>query len=271
MEGIQASFSRVTGESPWGDESYPWSESHSTCVITKAAGTTYGAAKEVSVVPVKIGYLSQETLAEGMDEALGAIIENQLHGRAIVLITMASRYPLYPDNPRPDVQEVRRLADELFGQGVPIVLAAGNSARRGSSQRQNIDTMPPTLARVLPVINVGNVEWSGDFYHTSQRGPLLSISAMGTDITCLDKNGRLKYDTGTSYSAPLVAAHIAILISTHDPDLPFNERGISGEEYVRRIKRYVEDKANSVRVPGGPKVLWNMATARDHRLAPAVC
>ncbi|KAJ5105177.1 peptidase S8/S53 domain-containing protein [Penicillium alfredii] len=272
-EGLQRS-------SPQGGD-----PSHSTCVIQRAAGTTGGAANKATVQPIKIGKkLTLDNVAEGLETAVSTIKSDETAGKAIVLLTSGFKKEMDSGSA---IDSCRDSLKELVKMGVPIVASAGNSAQSANNRglRKAVDTYPPVLGNEIPMIVVGNVNWDGTTSPSSQgqdddsiRNPdkaLVQIHAMGVGITCLDKYG--KDDglpgSGTSYSAPLVAGQLAVLMSTNDPMLPFH--GKTGEDFVRSAKKFIEDVAQWKRpsgtsvterdgrvIHGQNKVLWNGVSAR---------
>ena len=58
-----------------------------------------------------------------------------------------------------------------------------------------------------------------------------------------------------------MAGYVAVLLSIPDPDLPFNEPGISGTEFVTRVRDYLRNE-KSWTSPGGTRNLRNQITQR---------
>lgn len=74
---------------------------------------------------------------------------------------------------------------ELFNLGVPMVCAAGNIDKDGSS---DIDSIPQALQDVdTPIINVGAADYDGHRTSKSKFGDKLTIYAPGKDVECQSK------------------------------------------------------------------------------------
>ena len=198
------------------------------------------------------------------------IISRGLEKKAVVSVA-------WGEDPDPAGVVPRRVLDSIDAQrrimldlDVPIVYAAGNNAH--ISGRTDIDTYPQRFANDadLPLINVGNVDTSGSFSPTSQRGPALTVSAVGMGITCADSTGTGSHlASGTSFcewlvpsviqkmsrlikmlvAAPQVAGLLAYFLSLNT--VPFDTGTGS---LAQNVKNFLRNTASRSRVQGGPNV-----------------
>lgn len=165
---------------------------------------------------------------------------------------------------------------------VPIVYLSGNKA--GISGRRDIDQYPARLANDedFPYINVGSVNFVGTRSYFSQGGDLLTVSAVGQDVTCASVQGTgSRRGSGTSYgmwlffffrlvmpsktdrvipAAPQVAGLLAYFMSQET--VPFDTTTGS---LVKNAKAFLKDTASWSR-PGNnkPKVAWNLINSADN-------
>ena len=284
LDALQAGVSMRAGEGPRGTNLY---YGHSTCVASKAAGETLGAAKKAILVPVKMGLRYQIDLLDGLTKTARDIRINGRQKKAVLLVTVGSILN----------ESILHLAG-LFEQamsffirlGVPVVVATGNQANELDDHGQlltEIDQYPAVLASSrFPIINVGNMMWNGDLAPDSQRGERLVINAIGEDVPCMDQFGNVLRARGTSMckfckcntayvhcglvvnlflAAPLVAGYVAILLSLKNKEnLPFNEEGLKEIDFLTRLRDFLTDK-KSWTSPFGYKALRNRISSEVYR------
>ena len=176
---------------------------HTTCVASKAIGTTLGSSKKAILVPVKLGTRLLSSYLHALWEITYDITHNGRQRKAVVF--QSSSTPILAtasDMERTYAINVwRALIMELISHGVPVISTSGNQAQELNhlgQQRTNIDTMPSLLASEVPMIPVGSLLQNGELHPFSQRGPLLVTNAVGTDIQCIDKVGNLHLKSGSS-------------------------------------------------------------------------
>ncbi|WXU00755.1 MAG: hypothetical protein Ctma_1484 [Catillopecten margaritatus gill symbiont] len=94
----------------------------------------------------------------------------------------------------------------LDDKGVVVTVASGNSAQVYPADGVNI------LASSDSVISVSATNSKGDFTGFSQNHKdLTDVAALGKDVAVIDNNGTMHSISGTSFSAPIIAAASAIL------------------------------------------------------------
>lgn len=169
---------------------------HGTHVAGLAAGSYYGAAKNATIVPVRVldceGRGNTTTLLNGINW----ILANHPGGPGIVNMSLGGERDV----------EVNSAVSKLIGSGLTVVAAAGNS---GS------DACNFSPASAFGVISVGAIDKYDTRASFSNWGPCVDIFAPGVQITSansLDHNISSRR-SGTSQAAPYVAGAIATFMS----------------------------------------------------------
>lgn len=197
-------YNLVTGEDPSAD----W-HGHGTAVASLIAGignVTPGVAPSTQLIDVRVadstGNSSSFQLAEGIVTAVDA-------GANVINISMGS----YGDSIL-----VRDAVAYASSRGVVIVASSGNE---GLAQ-------PAYPAGYPDVIAVGAVDRTGTLVGFSNTGEGLDITAPGLSLYSAWTDDRFIEFTGTSASAPFVAAAVAVGMSE------FNLPALSSSQLVTR-------------------------------------
>ncbi|WP_232323520.1 S8 family serine peptidase [Catenuloplanes japonicus] len=174
---------------------------HGTHVAGTVGGTTYGVAKNVEIVPVRVlnceGSGSVATVMAGIDW----ITADHRPGAPAVAnmsINGTSRYT-------PEEDAVRR----SIADGITFVVSAGN--HDGTNACNN------TPAAVPEVITVGAVGPDDTRPSFSNIGPCVDLFAPGVDIVSANIGGDTasRSWSGTSMSAPHVTGAAALILADH--------------------------------------------------------
>lgn len=124
---------------------------------------------------------------------------NNLQKKCVVTISWAKeREDQVPQHWLQADSDMRHLMSEL---DCVVVNAAGND-REDDGTNSDINGYPGVFQRdTMPIINVGNVDISGTFSPTSQRGPQLTVSLVGNPVLCQeDSNSNTgREGRGTSF------------------------------------------------------------------------
>lgn len=204
------------GEAP-ADPAKPGIIGHSTCTASKAAGRIFGAAKQATLVVVKMPDLTIASLSEVLPLIEQDIQAKRRARRSFVSISWGSIDPVAFPLAGDDIlwNELHEDMARLMESAV-IVCAAGNDAtgfiRR--HRRKMVDTAPAAFtfppyrtalgeqSRLLVV--VGNSDNRGKRHSSSQQlrtGVYPQIYAPGVNVQCaaFDSPTGSIHDTGTSF------------------------------------------------------------------------
>lgn len=173
---------------------------HSLCVASKAVGTRYGTAKKATYVPVLLGFTTMGALNSGFEKAGEDVLEKGRSKKSIVILAWSKVDKfIRPADRRATIKAIR----ELFDQGVPVVVLAGNDAEERDASgnlRLEVDTFPGSLsADDFPLIVVGSTDQNGAISSFSQRGDKVTSYTRGEDIECEGLEEPVMKDSGTSY------------------------------------------------------------------------
>jgi serine protease len=174
---------------------------HGTLVAGIAAATTNngigiaGAAWDTSVLPVKV--LDSRGLGTDSQVAAGLVWAAD-HGARVVNLSLGGPGP------------GEALCDAVGyaeARGAVVVASAGNSA-----------TASPNYPAACPgVVAVSATDTHGDFAYFSSFGPWVGLSAPGVSILSTRGDNTFGFESGTSFSAPMVSAVAALVLAQH-PD-----------------------------------------------------
>jgi subtilisin family serine protease len=181
--------------------------SHGTHVAGTVGGTTYGVAKAVNLVAVRVfdcsGSGSWDTIIAGIDwvianHAAKAVANMSLGGGASAAVDTA--------------------VGNLINAGVTAVVAAGNGNWLGIAQ----DACKYSPARVPAAITVGATDSSDRKASFSNYGSCVDLFAPGVSITSDSNTTGTTVKSGTSMAAPHVAGVAALYLqgaaTTTGPD-----------------------------------------------------
>jgi subtilisin family serine protease len=171
---------------------------HGTHVAGTIGGLTYGVAKSVKIVPVKVlaadGFGSLSGVIAGINWAVAD--SRFLNSRKVLNLSLGAGYSLA-------LNEAVQAA--VVGAGIPVVVAAGND---------NVDACTQSPAGVLSAITVGATESSDGKASYSNYGSCVDIWAPGSSIISLWNDGGIEILDGTSMAAPHVAGVAARILSS---------------------------------------------------------
>ena len=168
--------------------------------------------------------------------------------------------------------------------GVIVVCAAGNAADERDDRgdlRSAIDLVPGVFEGPdYPLIVVGATNYKGCVFASlsedgntnsdvvdrkpadwSQGGSHLTILGPGVRVQTLDKaKDDPLIQSGTSFSAPLVAGVLATFLAYDDVPFDLSDPDVS---FVQSAKNYLRQNANWERIDGVP-VIWNEVEEDDN-------
>jgi len=169
-------------------------DGHGTHVAGTIGGTTYGVAKEVTLVPVRVLDCTGGGTASGIINGLNWIIGNHPAGAPAVANLSLGLSP----NTAVDNAVKATIAD-----GVSVAVAAGN---------ENKNSCERSPSRIAAAVTVGAVDSSDRRAYFSNFGSCVDLFAPGVSITSDWKDGGTMVVSGTSMATPHVAGTIALIL-----------------------------------------------------------
>lgn len=170
---------------------------HGTHVSGTIGGSTYGVAKAVSLVPVRVLDCAGSGSTSGVIAGINwAITNHQLGVKAVANMSLGGGASSALDT----------AVNNLINDGVIVVVAAGNSRQ---------DACKSSPARVPAAITVAASDVSDIFASFSNRGKCVDIIAPGVGITSSWFRSTSDSNTisGTSMASPHVAGAVARALS----------------------------------------------------------
>ena len=174
---------------------------HGSHVSGTIGGSTYGVAKSVSLIPVRVLDCNGSGSISGIIAGINwAIANHQINVKAVANMSLSAGISKSLDT----------AVNNLILDGVTVVVAAGNAARNACNY---------SPARVPNAITVAASDSSDRLAVFSNFGNCVDIIAPGVDITSSihTSNSATASYSGTSMAAPHVAGVIARLLSANIP------------------------------------------------------
>ena len=165
---------------------------HGTHVAGILGSSTYGVAKDVTIVPVKIFGCSGRSPLSVILGGIDWVAADHRPGQPAVANLSFSGTA----SPALD-----RAVTALSDDDVAVTVAAGNDASNACSA---------SPSRVPQVLTVASTDASDTVARTSNRGPCVDLFAPGVGITSTDlRTNGSRVSSGTSMAAPFVAGALA--------------------------------------------------------------
>ena len=209
---------------------------HGTFVSDEIAGTVYGVAKGVSVVPVKVLGCSSGGSLSTILAGLEWVAQNAT-GPSVVNMSLAANSVF---------TTIYEAIASLASQGITTVVAAGNGVFDFITHKiVPVDACTVTPAGAPDAIAVGATDSSDTYANFSNFGPCVALSAPGVGITADTNTGSAIVMDGTSMSTPEVSGVAALTLAANPGLTPAALRAcLVGEATPRQIHGLPADTAN---------------------------
>ncbi len=188
---------------------------HGTHVAGTIGGTTYGVAKQVTLVPVRVldcdGVSSSQIVAQGLDWIVG----DHTTGPAVANLSLT--------NEGGADLVVEEAVQRMITDGITPVIAAGNGVYdRETQDYRGVGACSVSPSRVRAAITVGATTRTDARAGFSNYGSCVDLYAPGVGIesdSYLD-DGLIETMSGTSMAAPHVAGAAALYLQDHPTATP---------------------------------------------------
>lgn len=173
-----------------------WAGNHSTNAATIVGGATLGIFPEMGFISKQV--LVPDTGLGGTRQIVSAIYQALENDIRTINLSIGS------DSPDPEIEKALRT---YCGNGKNIAtVAAGNDGHKTDYPARYAKNIKGVLSIAATQIDLqGNVTVA----MFSSRG-VVSLGAPGYALKAMDNNNRLDFVSGTSFSAPIVGATIAV-------------------------------------------------------------
>ncbi|KAG0249681.1 hypothetical protein BG011_009037, partial [Mortierella polycephala] len=200
--GVYIEHSEFGGRATWGANFIQGSEDtdengHGTHVAGTIGGTTYGVAKKVSIVGVKVLDAQGSGATSGVVAGMDWVAKNAKAGKSVVNMSLGGGKS----------QAIDDAAAQLFEKNIPLIVAAGNDETVDAC-----DGSPSGAANAFTVAASDNKDMTASF---TSFGKCVEIFGPGVDITSSWIGGKDAKNTisGTSMATPHVVGVAALYLA----------------------------------------------------------
>ena len=236
---------------------------HSTFGATVVAGKTLGIFPEMDLVSKQV--LMPDSGVGGTKEIVSAIRQANKMGIQTINLSLGSDYP---------DKHIERALQEYCSNGINIATIASGNDGPGKNTTDYPARYAKTIKGVLSVAAT-QIDRDGNISVAmfSSRG-IVTIGAPGHVLKSMNELSQIDFISGTSFSAPIIGATIAVARTLIDRDLTQDEifgiieetskKGIDtkynigqGEisilDFLKRVKGL---KSNPIKTPKTKKIKW---------------
>jgi len=184
---------------------------HGTHDAGVIGGRTYGVAKGVTLVSVRVLDCSMKGMMSQAIAALGWVVqEKKAHPTRPAVVNLSLEGTT-------GSAAFDQAVTEALNAGITVVVAAGNATT---------DACATSPARVPGVITVAASDQTDSLAYFSNRGKCVALAAPGTEIASAwaTDDAASRVMNGTSSAAPFVAGAAALYLSAHPTAAPAEVR-----------------------------------------------
>jgi subtilisin family serine protease/chitodextrinase len=212
---------------------------HGTHVAGTVGGTTWGVAKNVNLIGVRVLSCNGSGSNSGVIGGVDWVAENAVFP-AVANMSLGGGNSFALD----------AAVNNAIDAGITFAVAAGNS---------NINACSGSPNKVPAAITVASSTSSDSRSSFSNWGSCIDLFAPGSDITSTWSNGGTNTISGTSMASPHVAGVIALYLQAHGDDSPAEvANGVTGFATADKISG----------LNGSPNLLLNMSFDADTDILP---
>lgn len=241
----------VNGYTVDGDnysDDYNWPYGHGTAVASIIGSATYGVARNVKLVNVKV--LRKSTnYNSGEDKVLGVEYVSRVHDLEPTKVPKVMNMSFAHEISTGSMLE--NAVINAIRKGIVVVVSAGNGINNigvdactyGTPARLGRPNYPPHNSHSVSTITVGATQLPNPYTRderrpSSNQGPCVDIFAPGNMVDALRADG-MHYKTfgGTSAAAPYVSGAVARHLSNYVGSLLLGTEGLS-ETVENSLKSY---------------------------------
>jgi subtilisin family serine protease len=213
--GIQLTHSEFGGRATSGYDAVDGGSAddcngHGTHVSGTVGGTTYGVAKNVTLVAVRVLDCSGSGSWSGVIAGMDWVVANHTSGPAVANMSLGGGASASVD------AAVRR----MIADGVATAVAAGNGNQGGVAQ----DACKSSPARVTEAMTIGATSNTDAKTSWSNYGNCVDWFAPGLNITSSWIGSTTKTISGTSMATPHTTGVAALYLSLHPTATPLDVR-----------------------------------------------
>ncbi|KAJ0164916.1 Subtilisin-like protease 2 [Colletotrichum tanaceti] len=223
---------------------------HGSCMASKAAGRTFGTAKNANIVMVML----EDTrgawpLLEALEEVKKDVIKKGIKGKAIVSMSLGLPRKLFYKH---ELKTLKNRIIALTTEDIVVVASSGNN-RKFRLYKNKATNYPARFGQNTDLILVGAVDNDGSrSWYSQGTTKELTTSAPGTIWCASFYNYSWSRADGTSAAVPAVAGVIAVWLSQDEHAARLQVPGKVAANVKAMVKEF-----SYPRIKGGPPVIWN--------------